>query len=93
MAQGSLYEYHTLWEDVVFVVKKYFLKIFCSLAHFGIDVKYIVLYMCIIYVCFRVTHYLFLCPLLLEMFVCNYLIFNVVCRGFFVFSQRMNPIE
>lgn len=52
MAQGSLYKYHTLWEDVVFVVKKYFLKIFCSLAHFGIDVKYIVLYMCIIYVCF-----------------------------------------
>ena len=49
MAQGSLYEYHTLWEDVVFVVKKYFLKIFCSL---GINVKYIVLYMCIIYVCF-----------------------------------------
>ena len=52
MAQGSLYEYHTLWEGVVFVVKKYFLKIFCSLAHFRIDVKYIILYMCIIYVCF-----------------------------------------
>ncbi|MBW9276982.1 hypothetical protein FDF36_04090 [Bacteroides fragilis] len=73
-----------LWENLVFVVKKYFLKIFCSLAHFGDNVKYIIFYMCVIYVCFRVVYYLFLCPLLLKMLICNYLIFNIIYRNSFL---------
>ena len=82
--QGPFYGYPILWEKIVFVVKKYFLKIFCSLAHSGGNVKYIILYMCVIYVCFRVVYYLFLCPLVFKVFIYNYLIFNVLYRSLFL---------
>lgn len=82
--QGPFYGYPILWEKIVFVVKKYFLKIFCSLAHSGDNVKYIILYMCVIYVCFRVVYYLFLCPLVFKVFIYNYLIFNVLYRSLFL---------